>query len=268
LTKIDLTNLTSLTALHLSTRFGCVEIIGKEGIFSRLKSFRGPLSSSGDLDLLQGNSSPNGTYLLLEQGNINQFVQDNHFRLRNLKIERLDSFELIVTVCSSKSIKGITVTLPTAFYFRFGEEVNMIIPQLLPSGFQQLHIEGHLTLVQLPNYPNLQQICLYECLELQYIDSLATIPYITIDNCPNVEDFSCLGLYQRYLFIRLCPTLKESDLLNFGDISSLTISNCDTIIQIPEDALTDNRFLMFSCLNSLNEIHLAGFSKLVPNWTL
>jgi hypothetical protein len=251
LQRIDLTNLKSLTALHLSNRFDCTEIYGKRGIFSRLKSFHGRVGSYFDL-----------AYSLLGQGNINQFVQDNHLHLRKMKIERLDSFELTVTASSSKKITGVTVALPTAHFSRIEDEVNTIIPQLLPSGFQQLHIEGHPNLLQLPNYPNLQQIYLYQCSKLENINSLATIPYITIDNCPNIEDFSCLGPCQRYLFIRLCPNVKESDLLNFGNISYLTISNCDSIVQIPEDALTNNRFMMFSCLNSLNAIHLAGSSYL------
>jgi hypothetical protein len=246
---INVTELGCLTALDVSRCVDFITITGKEQIFPQLKSFRGHLTSLQDLELFQKHLSSQVHHFLLEEGKVDCFLQAFP-RLTELEIEymRIPAVELRF-LSQSNQIQSIKITLPSFM---------SLSPEKIPQRIVSVSLRNDPSLVQLPAFHNLQQFHLHQCFDLQKIDSLARIPYLTISSCSKIDDFSCLGQYQRYLSIKDCVGLKNSDLEKFGNVCYLSISKCDNITFINESALVNNRFLFFLVLKNLREITLSG----------
>jgi hypothetical protein len=110
----------------------------------------------------------------------------------------------------------------------------------------------------LPDYStfsNVQMLVLKDCSTLDNVHPLKNIPYLHLETLKNVKDFSCLGT-QRYLKIARCEGLNDEAVTHFGNISHLSILNCNIITV--RTRLTHNRFMILDSNDSLKEIHLPG----------
>jgi hypothetical protein len=262
LDECDAAGLSKLTSLDICRGFGYTTVARETEIFPQLRDFHGRLTSTLDLEYFQRPDLSRKVNLsLLEQGGINEFVQEQPF-LQELDLScQITLFTTTLGISHYDRVKSLKVTLPTPI-----SKKDTVIPLQFPPGFQIFTLSLHPTVTQFPVYSNLQQINVTNCFALQRINSLASIPYITITNCPKIEDFSCLGASQRFLVVTLCPSLKNSDLNNFGNISHLSISLCANIISIERTALVNNRYLHLR-LENLQEIRLTGTSY-VKVWIL
>jgi hypothetical protein len=248
---VNVTGLCCLTSLDVSRCVDFITITGKEQIFPQLKSFRGHLTSLQDLELFQDNLCSQIHLSVLEEGKVDCFLQA-FSRVTELEIEyiRIPAME-VQCLSQSNQIQSIKLNLPSFMG---------LTPKRFPQGIISVALRNDPTLVQLPAFQNLQQFQLHQCFDLQKINSLARIPHVTIRSCSKIDDFSCLGQYQRYLSIKDCAGLKNSDLEKFGNVCYLSISHCDNITFITECALVNNRFLFFLALNNFRGITLAGSS--------
>jgi hypothetical protein len=252
----NVAGLSRLTLLDCSRSYTFTTVIGKEDIFPQLRDFHGRVTSALDLDCFQRpNLSAKVNLSLLEQGEVNKFVQEQP-NIQELSLfYAMTQFAAVLGISQYDQVKTARVTLPRSISNNFP-----VIPLQFPPELQSFILSVHPTVIQLPIYPNLQRINVNNCFELRKIDSLANIPYITIDNCRKIEDFSCLGSSQRFLMMTSCPNLKNSDLGNFGNIPYLSISLCANITSIERTFLKNNRYLHFLDLENLQKIHLSGTS--------
>jgi hypothetical protein len=218
--EYNVAGLSNLTSLDCSRGFGFTTVAGNEEVFPQLRNYHGRLTSAADLEYFQRPTHSTKVNLsLLEQGEVNEFVQENpHLQELDLSCQ-ITLFTTTLGISHYDRVKSVKVTLPTPI-----SKKDTVIPLQFPPGFQSFTLSLHPTVTELPVYSHLQQITVTNCFVLQRINSLASVPYITIINCPEIEDFSGLGASQRCLVLVLCPSLKNSDLSNFGNISYLSIS--------------------------------------------
>ena len=80
------------------------------------------------------------------------------------------------------------------------------------------------------------------CKELRNIEPIQYIPYLSLNNCRNIDTFSCLGgTKQKFLDITGCSKLEDHHLPFLKDIPCLFISCCPLITTI--ESLTNNHYL-------------------------
>jgi hypothetical protein len=104
-------------------------------------------------------------------------------------------------------------------------------------------------------FQNVQQLILDSCSKVTDIQSISHTPYLQFNNCPNIEDFSCLGS-QRCLVLRRLKNLKNSDIERFGYVRCLKLYMCTGITQVQK--LWNCRFLDINSCNRLVNVHLEG----------
>ena len=61
------------------------------------------------------------------------------------------------------------------------------------------------------------------------VSALISVPYLSLNKCPNVTNFSVLGKKQKYLSIGNNQQLVDEDLVSFSDVPDLDISLCSSI---------------------------------------
>jgi hypothetical protein len=257
LNAINVSGLSNLISLTVSEGRRSVIISGKEQIFPKLRCFYGHINSIEDLKLFQRNLDSTINVVHLQANIIQEFVQEQQ-NLQELIIEcqAVEPAFMLGFSCNDK-----------VNFLRMSTQKNLShkdLPQLFPRNFRGFSLLNHPSIAILPTFENLKQITLLGCYQLQNIDSIGAIPCITIHECPEIADFSCLGASQRYLLLAGCPRLKDSDLENFGNIVWLSITDCHGIRCIREGSLFNNRYLFLSHL-SVEEIHLGGSSYMRVN---
>jgi hypothetical protein len=125
-----------------------------------------------------------------------------------------------------------------------------------PEGIYQLLVEYRcFTNKHLYLFPHLQILSLIEVPNVTDLSSIKYVPYLHIDNCSGIKNFSCLGS-QRSLTLKNCYFLVDRDLENYGSIHRLTILSWNRISCI--NNLHSNRFLAFENVSNLKEVSLGG----------
>jgi hypothetical protein len=90
-------------------------------------------------------------------------------------------------------------------------------------------------------FQNVQNVILINCFSIKDIRPLRRVPYLTLDRCENIGDFSCLGLDQHYLHISYGTNLTDEAVERFGNIAYLRLTYCFHITILRQ--LTNNRFI-------------------------
>jgi hypothetical protein len=253
LNAINVSGLSNLVSLHVTKSCHPVVITGKEEIFPKLSRFHGLLNSIEDLKLFKRNLDLKVNFDQLRHCNIENFLQE-HQDLQELTIE-CNAVESAFTF--GFSCKDNISFLRMAAQ---NDDVSqMDLPKPFPAKCRSFSLLHHPSISILPNFENLKQIVLFGCLQLRNVDSLASIPCVTIHGCPNIARFSCFGASQRYLCLSGCVHLKDSDLEKFSNITWLSIACCESLQYVREGSLLNNRYLFLSFLK-VKEIHLSGCS--------
>jgi hypothetical protein len=116
--------------------------------------------------------------------------------------------------------------------------------------------EVRLLFINLSDYSFLQntrQVTITNC-SINDCTALIKIPYLFIHGCENIQDFSCLGKYQRYLNISKCFGLKNEHLSFFSNVFYLNLSENIQLTKI-QSVIGITYFIVRNCLN-LQEIIL------------
>jgi hypothetical protein len=91
---------------------------------------------------------------------------------------------------------------------------------------------------------------------LKNVTSLKNVPYLDLANCRNTEDFSSLGMKQRFLRLSSCTNVTDADVERFANVPCLHVSRFHGITRI--SVSFGNRYLdAFSC-SQLIEVNLQG----------
>jgi hypothetical protein len=106
-------------------------------------------------------------------------------------------------------------------------------------------------------FQNVSKLLLCRCNGVTDIHAIKNIPYLTIHDCENIQDFSCLEV-QRFLKIGGTIHLKNEDLFRFTRIPHIELFSCKKLTKI--DYLKGNQYLFISDSSSIQEINLTGSS--------
>jgi hypothetical protein len=142
------------------------------------------------------------------------------------------------------SIKTLHLSLPV-------ETIHSVNPNQF---FSDLNLSGFAG-KDISLFGNVERIVLLDCKNLENIQPIALVPYLTIHRCPNIRSFDCLGS-QKYLDIGQSDSLNDSDMERFGNISYLSLNRCNHITKATH--LWNNRFVTISCCSSLSETCFLG----------
>jgi hypothetical protein len=241
--SIDISGLRNLTDLAVE---GINLVHGKEEIFPQLKSLSGISDAFNGMDFRNYPKLKKLSYTALSEEsrqhleffeNIPDTALEVRFRTENQKDgvfrvrERARSLQFLVNPASE-----VVVLNPKQHFSRIEISVPM---------FRNLSW-----------FQNVSILLLYVCQSLTDILPIAHVPYLSLVNCQNVKDFSCLGEKQRFLQLIRATSLTEADLRRFGRISYLEIFDCPQIKRI--DSLPNNRFLTVGHCGQLTECHFSG----------
>jgi hypothetical protein len=251
---IDITGLHQLKALDVAM---AGTVIGKEMIYPQLIS----LTGSNEVFLKEALIATTSTST---SGNKLKRFSSLFFPVDKLA----DCLPLLSNVSEvSLQFTGFYNDPPTDVTFHVGQNMNSLvigfhhslITGLSPETrtFRKLTV-AYFTGMDLTTYQNIQQLTLWECSEIQDIQSIRNVPYLSIRNCRGIQDFSCLGA-QRYLEIDSSDSLSDETISEkFGDILSLNLSYCNSIRKFVQDSLAQTRRLQVIYCQALEEVSLAG----------
>jgi hypothetical protein len=233
--SVDLTGLVNLKYLNLQDVRVAVEVIDKENIYPQLQSF---MYQQKPMNVNLETLSTFSNALLFAN-------------LRELSISLTDDS----TDCNVSSVPEI-FPVPGQLQCLALKASNYDLTRDSIWKKRTLYLAG-CALNNVCCLSNVQSVSLVKCHQITDISPLASVPYLHLEKLSEVRDFSCFEI-QRFLSIISCKGLKNPQLVNFGKIFELHLSDCPNITKLKNWKENRNKVLIVAYCEALTEIELKG----------
>jgi hypothetical protein len=243
--SVDISGLISLTKLIVTDVSGNIE--GKDKIYHRLLFLR---ISERILDL---NDIPKLS--VLRTLDVLSPANDAEKRLAYSTMKSLVNLKLPYDASDTSRPFVIQASLKS---FEVSHNVTVAISHR--KSFHKVHVSFYPG-TDLTMFRNTDRISLHKCVWVTDISPLAHIPRLTIRDCKNIRDFSCLGRSQRYLEIDNSADVLTDAVVNqkFDKIPFLLLYECRQLKQLFFSSSSPQiRFLSLTSCENLSEVHLNG----------